>query len=806
MYNKEGLDKRKPPEILAPAGSLESMYAAVNAGCDAVYIGGSQFGARAYADNPGSSELIDAIQYCHIHNVKLYMTVNTLLKDSEITHSLYNYIKPCYEAGLDAAIVQDTGVMYMLNKWFPELPLHASTQMTLVMGESTDILAKYGITRIVPARELCLDELKRMRSSTNAEIEVFVHGALCYCYSGQCLFSSMLGGRSGNRGRCAQPCRLPYHTGTKGNNKESYILSMKELCLLPYIGELIEAGADSFKIEGRMKKPAYTALVTSIYRKYTDLYMEIGRDGYNKYIKNNREELEHDIELLAEVYNREGFTQGYLEGSNRGRKKDMLASVRPNHGGICIGEVKETGKGIFKYKLFKDINAQDVIESRDRQMKSVYEYTAGKSIKAGSIVEAKFKKGCIIHVKDKVYRTKNAAVLENIKDMYINTNKKAVINGKFEALPGEKAVFSINKDGCEAVVYGDICQLAEKSAASEELVRKSLSQTGGTEFRFGNLEIIIGKGLFLQAGMVKNMRRQAISMLKENIALKYARKADNKLYKTSQQEIHIKSSHNIIYKASVMTMGQLEAVLKEEKISDVYIKTELLDNKIIIKALESAKKAGKQCYIVLPRIFRQETWDYEEKCIAEGRSIYMQEWDGYIIQSFEEYVFLKNIVCADPRRIITDTSLYIMNRHAIGFWKELGVTRYTFPFELALEETGQVMAGACMEAVIYTHIPLMVSAQCMVNNLKGCDGFWYNKIYDTKGRGFITANYCKYCYNIIYQDIPVYVEDYIQDFCNSGIYSFRYDFTVEETDTASKILKGKYNGETSTGHYFNLIK
>lgn len=810
MYNEERLYKRRTPEILAPAGSIESMYAAINAGCDAVYIGGGQFGARAYADNPGNSELIDAIKYCHIHNVKLYMTVNTLLKDSEITDSLYNYIKPYYEAGLDAAIVQDTGVMYMLHKWFPELPLHASTQMTLVMGESTEILERYGITRIVPARELCIGELKRMRNSTNVEIEVFVHGALCYCYSGQCLFSSMLGGRSGNRGRCAQPCRLPYHAGTRGGINESYILSMKELCLLPYIGEIIEAGADSFKIEGRMKRPAYTALVTAMYRKYTDLYMELGRDGYNKYIENNHEELEHDIEVLAEIYNREGFTQGYLEGSSRGRKKDMLASVRPNHGGICIGEVEEAGKGILKYKLFKDINAQDVIEFRDRHMKPVYEYTAGKPVKAGSVVQAKFKKGCIIHVKDKAYRTKNAAILDNIKNMYINTDKKVVINGKFEAILGEKAVFSINKDGCEAVVYGDVCQAAEKSVASEESIRKSLSQTGGTEFEFGNLDIIIGEGLFIQAGMVKNMRRQAISMLKQNIDLKYARKADSKLYRASQQETREKTSYGIIYKASVMTMEQLEVVLNEEKISSVYIRTELLDNKTLIKALDAVKTAGKKCYIVFPRIFRQEIWDYGKRSAEEGKSIYMQDWDGYVIQSFEEYVFLKNIICTEPERIITDTSLYIMNRYASDFWKELGVTRYTFPFELALEEAGQATAWSCMEAVIYAHIPLMVSAQCMVNNLKGCTknnaGSQYNKIYDAKGRGFITANYCKYCYNTVYQDIPVYAEDYIPDFCNLGIYSFRYDFTIEEADTASKILKGKYNGETNTGHYFNLIR
>ena len=195
----------KLPEVLAPAGSLEGLYAAVNAGCDAVYIGGSRFGARAYADNPGEDDMIKAIEYCHLHGVKIYMTVNTLLKEMELFNGLYNYMKPYYEAGLDAAIVQDTGVMLMLHKWFPDLELHASTQMTITMGKSASVLKKYGVTRIVPARELTIRELEAMREDTDLEIEVFVHGALCYCYSGQCLFSSMLGGRSGTRGRCAQP-------------------------------------------------------------------------------------------------------------------------------------------------------------------------------------------------------------------------------------------------------------------------------------------------------------------------------------------------------------------------------------------------------------------------------------------------------------------------------------------------------------------------------------------------------------------------------------------------------------------------
>ena len=201
----------KKPEILSPAGSIESVRAAVNAGCDAIYIGGSRFGARAYADNPQGDQMAEVIRYCHRYGVKVYMTVNTLLKEHELQQDLYDYIRPYYLEGLDAVIVQDVGVMNYLHRYFPDLEIHASTQMTLTMGESTELLEPYGVTRIVPARELTLQELAQMRQSTGLEIEVFVHGALCYCYSGQCLFSSMLGGRSGNRGRCAQPCRQRYY-------------------------------------------------------------------------------------------------------------------------------------------------------------------------------------------------------------------------------------------------------------------------------------------------------------------------------------------------------------------------------------------------------------------------------------------------------------------------------------------------------------------------------------------------------------------------------------------------------------------
>ncbi|MGN0291167.1 MAG: peptidase U32 family protein [Lachnospiraceae bacterium] len=255
--------------------------AVIKAGADAVYVGGSAFGARAYANNFSKEELLEALDYAHIHNRQVYLTVNTLLKENELREELYDYLLPYYEQGLDAVIVQDFGVMNFIKEAFPGLSIHASTQMTVTGVDGAAFLQSQGASRVVTARELSFDEIKKIKEATGVEIESFVHGALCYCYSGQCLMSSMLGGRSGNRGRCAQPCRLPYEvldSRKKSICKEAnYILSPKDLCTASMIPELAECGIDSFKIEGRMKQAEYAAGVTSIYRKYVDRYEHYGK-------------------------------------------------------------------------------------------------------------------------------------------------------------------------------------------------------------------------------------------------------------------------------------------------------------------------------------------------------------------------------------------------------------------------------------------------------------------------------------------------------------------------------------------------
>lgn len=296
-------------ELLAPAGDFEGMQGAISAGADAVYAGGALFGARAYARNFSREELLDAIDYAHIRGKKLYLTVNTLLKDREMERELYEYLAPFYERGLDAVIVQDLGVVAWVRRQFPELPIHASTQMTVTGPKGMRFIEEKGIKRVVAARELSLEELGKMREESSLEIEVFVHGALCYCYSGQCLFSSLLGGRSGNRGRCAQPCRLPYEYSSDGLHygKELQLLSPKDMCAIALLPEIAMAGVTSLKIEGRMKQPGYTAGVVEIYRKYLDLFEKKGEEYFVE---------AHDKDKLLGLFSRGGSHPGYFKQHN----------------------------------------------------------------------------------------------------------------------------------------------------------------------------------------------------------------------------------------------------------------------------------------------------------------------------------------------------------------------------------------------------------------------------------------------------------------------------------------------------------
>ena len=350
--------RNQTPELLAPAGSLESLRAAVNAGADAVYVGGAKYGARAYAENPEEEDLIAGLRYAHRFGVRVHLTVNTLLKEAEL-QALPEYIAPYYEAGLDAAIVQDLGALAVLHRQFPLLSLHASTQTTVTGPESARLFRSLGVSRVIPARELSLEELVRIKQETGLEVESFVHGALCYAYSGQCFMSSLLGGRSGNRGRCAQTCRLPYSLvrDREKPTKQSLLLSCKDLCSLDLIPMLAASGIDSLKIEGRMKSPRYTAGVVSIWRKYLDLYAREGEEGFAVAAE--------DRAKLLDLFDRGGQTEGYYRKHNG---RDM----------IVLGEKKEKRKPNLPYE--EELEQRYVKTERELPLRGSFRQRAGEPL------------------------------------------------------------------------------------------------------------------------------------------------------------------------------------------------------------------------------------------------------------------------------------------------------------------------------------------------------------------------------------------------------------------------------------------
>lgn len=392
-------------EILAPAGSYDILMADFAAGADAVYLGGAMFGARAYANNLSQEELLRALDYAHLHDKKIYLTVNTLMKQQELEDRLLPYLEPFYKAGLSAVIVQDFGAFEAIKEAFPGLHIHASTQMTVTGAAGAKLLKEAGASRVVTARELNLAEIKAIHDNCDIEIESFIHGALCYCYSGQCLLSSFQGGRSGNRGRCAQPCRLMYTPQTsdmprtkgkglrgdenrqKDSNGSAYLLSPKDMCGLPVLPDIIEAGVYSLKIEGRMKNVNYAAGVTGIYRKYVDRYLEYGREGFKVE--------DSDINDLMDLYNRGAFTTGYY---NNTKGREMISLKRPNHMGTKALKVLKNEGGRVLFEVLEQIYPQDVFEiDKENSFSSGSAYAKGSRFTVNLPKKYRLEKGKVLY-------------------------------------------------------------------------------------------------------------------------------------------------------------------------------------------------------------------------------------------------------------------------------------------------------------------------------------------------------------------------------------------------------------------------
>lgn len=828
-------------EVLAPAGTYECFRAAINAGADAVYLGGSMFGARAFAGNFEEAELIKAIRTAHLYGRKVYLTVNTLLRNDEL-EKLVQYVKPYYEEGLDAVIVQDYGVFAVLREAFPGLDLHASTQMTITGKYGAQLLKDMGAARVVPARELSAKEIRDIYDDVDVEIESFVHGALCYCYSGQCLLSSMIGGRSGNRGRCAQPCRLTY---SANGISEKYLLSPKDMCTIEAVPDILDAGVYSLKIEGRMKSPEYVAGVSYAYRKYVDMYLEKGRDGY-------RVE-EQDIRQLMDLYNRGGFCKGYYYAQN---DKSMMTFDRPNHQGIVIGNIKN-GELI----LSQEVNPGDVLEFPDGS-----EYTTPTGKKSGRLA---LPKGVLKNPKNgaAVYRTRNNELLGQLRAGYIDNDIKIPVRMEIFLKSGERACLKLLSGDKELVVYGDVLEPSDKRPAVREDVVKQLKKLGGTAFSSdeGSIVTDIQGSPFVPVRLLNDLRRNALEELESMLLSGYKRnheymkvqasmtagvlEADAAQENAGVQEIadaqenagiqentaaqcnaaceavlaerrhYSEGQHDIT--VQVMNKEQLEAVLRtaHNNVSRIYISTELsgIDGAIMMKGMVDEYNAGIsannrkiEVYMAMPYIFRDRAVMLFERKLEDVKAA---GFDGMLIRSPEElgYIRKKGLYEMYAGRVVADYDMYTYNKAAFDEYIRLGIHDFTLSEEL---NAGQ-LRGLCrsvqdrniyLEKLVYGYLPLMVTAGCTLKYTskdKPCGRPSVYYLTDRKGKQLAALNSCSYCYNLIYNSVPEYLLDKPDEIRNMGVEALRLSFSIEGADEVENIMKMNADSVKAytRGHY-----
>lgn len=799
-------------EILAPAGSMECLKAAIAAGADAVYTGGALFGARAYAHNLTEEELLEAIDYVHLHGRRLYLTVNTLIKDREMEKQMYDYLLPYYRQGLDAVIVQDIGLFRFIRKHFPDLPIHASTQMTLTGVDGAKFLEKEGAQRIVTSRELSMAEVKKIADETELEIESFVHGALCYCYSGQCLFSSFIGGRSGNRGQCAQPCRLLYRTPEA--KRPQYLLSLKDICTLELIPEMIESGIYSFKIEGRMKKPEYAAAVAFQYRKYADLYLKYyeecpAEEDPAAYAMKKYRVREEDRQMLLDLYNRGGFHTGYYHTQNG---REMISLNRPNHAGVpAVKVLAKKGRNVTA-KALTDLYPQDIIELPMRKGREKADnYTCKDAVRKGMNVQIPVFADTPFKMDEIWMRTRNSTLINTLREEFVNGKIKERICGTFRLYPQEKATLTVKCRDAEITVAGEKAQEALSQPMSRERIEKQLRKTGNTEFEFSFLKAEIGEKVFLPMQSLNELRREALETLEKVICEKYRRSGEVKDPEEDKTELSMEEEILSGWTASVRTAEQMEVILEEEAIGRIYADCTMFpriwEKDSYVEWITKVHAAGKEIYLVMPYIFRERTRKQYE---AAYNRIFGAGWDGILIANYESFAFLKEH--GYTGRIMTDYNLYEFNQESRKFWKEKGVFEFTAPVELTEREL-QDLRVKDGEVIVYGYLPMMISAGCIQKTTRGClKKSGQTTITDRYRNPFVVKNECDYCYNILYNYVPLYLGDRMEEVYQIGPGRIRLMFTTERQQEVRQILSAYFEGKElpegtyTRGHWKRGIK
>ncbi|OLS02827.1 DUF3656 domain-containing U32 family peptidase [Tissierella creatinophila] len=783
-------------ELLAPVGSMESLYAAVQNGANAVYLGGKSFNARHFASNFSYDELREVIGYAHLNDVKVYITINILIENKEMEKAL-DYIRFLYEEDVDAIIVQDLGLAKLVHELFPKLNIHASTQMTINNLEGVKLLEELGFNRVVLARETPLEEIKRIKRGSQIELEGFIHGALCVSYSGQCLMSSVIGGRSGNRGRCAQPCRMPYSIVDKNGDllddwQERYLLSPKDLNTLDYIEEIINAGIHSLKIEGRMKRPEYVATIVETYRKVID---------------KNEKASPKEKEDVEQIFNR-GFTKGVGLG-DFGR--DFISMDRPDNRGTTLGTVINTNRDTVFILLKNTLEKEDGIEFTllNGKYKGMKSPISGKK---GDTVEVK--KIGNVRKNSPVYKSSSITLLKKAQESYVKNKNIYPINMEITIKIGQNPILKLNYRDYETLNHVDFAvQEAKSKGLTKEKIREQLSKLGDTQFSLNNLDINLDENSFLPLSVLNELRRDATYSLNKYLENKNNRDRfnDQDFKEKKEQVLNIKKHQKTIKRKLSVKVDSIEQLeqLDFKKLDRIYIP--LTDD--IFETIKTLKEKDIEVYISTEKILYRNDFKRLEKRLEPIKDLI----DGVSVQNLGTLKFIKENY---NFKIHGSTGLNIFNSYTVDFFKEMGVDSMTLSPELNLSQINGIekKVGGDLESIVYGYLPVMTTKTCPMALVKGCkddkecktcnfaNGYGLNDrmdktFYISRKEGFTT----------IYNSVPLMVLDSMDQIYNSGINIGRLDFTIEienikEIQVAyHKYINGIWN-EKESREFIETIK
>lgn len=771
-------------ELLAPVGSFDALKAAVQNGANAVYLGGKDFSARASANNFDREELIEAVKYAHIRDVRVFVTTNTLIKQDEI-EDFVEYAKFLYDIDVDALIMQDIGVAMLIHELLPDFELHASTQMVAHSLEDVQYLESIGFKRVVLARELTVDEIKYICDNTNVDIEIFVHGALCVCYSGGCLMSSMIGNRSGNRGRCAQPCRQKYtmidiSTGEEIHSNGEYLLSTKDLNTIEDVDKIIETGVLSLKIEGRMKKPEYVATVINSYRNAIDEYQATKKVNIST----------ETMEDLYTIFNRK-FTKGLILGEVG---EDVMNSNVPNNQGLYVGKVVDYNKKSkrLKIKLEGTLKKGDGINLGGG--------TIGRIIKGKEIAQIGYKGETIeldfigeARKNQPVFKTSDTNLIDKAQKTYTQDKEfaKSLIDAEITIKLGEYPELKlIDKNNNSVTVKGDkLVEKALKVALGEEKIETQIKKLGNTPYELEDLKINLDEGVSMPISLINQMRREAIELLDEaRIPVKGRAYKDSKI-KYSPKKYAKDTNSNSKIRVKINNIEALKSIINLD-VDMIYYE----DVATLEQAMAMATANNKKLIYSAPRIVRNKEYKRLEKS-----NEYCKE--NVQISALGQVKYYKE----NSENVSFDVDYYLnpFNSETINHYKKEGATTVCISQELNIHEIKETTKYTDMEieTVAYGYIPMMLSEYCPMGVVarsckkdKRCATCKESKyvLRDFKGEEYRISQDL-FCRSTIYNSIANCLINNLDELSDAGINVFRLDFTHESPELISKITKAFIN-------------